>query len=248
MCVSDNFLFLAHKTGLAKFSLAASVTCENILRNNSQECKAIHSVAPLPNGRIAFTDQDSRQVKLLARGGDVVVIAGTGVESNRNGSGSHASFGQPMGLCTEGPNIFVTDGQIGTVKLVTTIRGTVEFLEHLGKFYRAFSVHLKHQPREKYTIQEAHQMVKDVSAYVKSGTVSEVQAVLNSDRTPNGPDGAVASKTAKSIALVEKGLEELHNNLNEVNSDFELNPEVCLTLQVENFHAVSHFKHPTVPF
>ena len=166
MCFSNNFLFLAHETGLAKFSLAASVMRENIVRNNSQECKVIPSVAPLPNGRIAFTDQDSRQVKLLARGGDVVVIAGTGVESNRNGSGSHASFGQPMGLCTECPNIFVTDGQIGTVKLVTTIRGTIEFLENLGKFNRAFSVYLKHQPREEYTIQEAHQMVKDVSAYV----------------------------------------------------------------------------------
>ena len=47
-------------------------------------------------------------------------------------------------------------------------------------------------------------MVKDVSAYVKS-TVSEVQAVLNSDRTTNGPDSTVASKTVKSIALVKKG-------------------------------------------
>lgn len=43
--------------------------------------------------------------------------------------------GKPMGLCTEESSLFVTDGQIGTVKLKTTIRGTVEFLENLGRFY-----------------------------------------------------------------------------------------------------------------
>lgn len=42
--------------------------------------------------------------------------------------------GKPMGLCTEESSLFVTDGQIGTVKLKTTIRGTVEFLEN-GRFY-----------------------------------------------------------------------------------------------------------------
>ena len=50
-----------------------------------------------------------------------------------------------MGLCTEGDNIFLTDAQIGTDKLVTTVNGTIQFLENLGKFYGAFSVHLKKQ-------------------------------------------------------------------------------------------------------
>ena len=40
-----------------------------------------------------------------------------------------------MGLCREESRLFVTDGQIGTVKLKTTIRATVEFLENLGRFY-----------------------------------------------------------------------------------------------------------------
>ena len=45
------------------------------------------------------------------------VIPGTGEESNKNGSGSQSAFGQPMGVCIEGGSIFVTDGQIGTIKL-----------------------------------------------------------------------------------------------------------------------------------
>ena len=78
-------------------------------------------------------------------------------------------------------SLFVTDGQIGTVKLVTTIRGIIEFLQNLGKFYQAFSVHLKHQLSEQHTLKEAHEMVKGVSAYFKSA-VDEVKSTINSNR------------------------------------------------------------------
>lgn len=244
MCLSNNCLFIAHSNGLSKFNMAEGVMNGVVLRNGSNACSNLHSVAPLPDGSIVFTDQDSRQVKQLQTSGCVTVIAGTGEESNKNGSGSHAAFGQPMGVCTEGSSLFVTDGQIGTVKLVTTIRGSVEFLENLGKFYRAFSVHFKHQPREQHTLQEAHQMVKGVSSYFKS-TIDEVKSTRNSNSVTNGPEGTIASKTATSLVLVEKGLERLDTNFSELSPDFKIKPEVCLTVQVENLHAVSHFKHPT---
>ena len=86
--------------------------------------------------------------------------------------------------------------------------------------------------------------VKDVSTYVTS-TFSAVQEILNSDKITNGPDGTVALKTVKSIELAEKGLERLNTNVNEFSLDCEIKLEACLTLQVENSHAVSHFKHPT---
>ena len=72
---------------------------------------------------ITFNDVESRQVEQLHRGGSVVVIASTSEESHRNGSGSHAAFGQPVGLCTEGNNLFiVADVQNDTVKSVKSIR------------------------------------------------------------------------------------------------------------------------------
>ena len=40
-------------------------------------------------------------------------------------------------------------------------------------------------------------------------------------------------------------MEKLDINFTEVSPDFKIKPEVCLTVQVENLHAVSHFKHPT---
>ena len=245
MCLSsDNHLFIAHNSGLSEFSMRDGAMNGSVLRNGSVDCSSVHLVAPLSDGSIVFTDQDSRQVKQLQRCGNVAVMAGTGEEGNKNGSGSHAAFGQPMCVCTEGSNVFVTDSQIGTVKLVTTIRGTVEFLENLGTFYRAFSVHFKRQQTEKQTLKEAHQMVKGVSGYFKS-TVNEVKNMMKSNRVTNGPEGTIASKTATSLELVEKGLQRLDANFSELNPDFKIKPEVCLTVQVENLHTVTHLKHPT---
>ena len=172
------------------------------------------------------------------------VIAGTGEESNKNGSGSHSAFGQPMGVCTEGASIFVTDGQIGTIKLVTNLEGTIEFLENLGTLYRAFSVHHKHQQHKNCTLKEAHQMVKTVSSYCNA-TVENVKSSNGITSTTNGPQGTIAAKTAASLSLLENGLQRLDKNIDILSPRFSIKPEVCLTIQVENVHAVSHFKQPT---
>ena len=72
-----------------------------------------------------------------------------------------------------------------------------------------------------------------------------MQKVWNSKKVKNGTQGTVVSKTAKPVHLVEKGLTKLRTNLAEVNPTHKIEPEVCLTLQVESQHGVSHFKHPS---
>ena len=215
-----------------------------VLQSDPPPIVRIHSISALQDGSIAFTDQDSRQLKIIQSGGAAKVIAGTGEESNKNGSGSHSAFGQPMGVCAEGASIFVTDGQIGTIELVTNLEGTIEFLENLGKLYRAFSVHHKHQQHENCTLKEAHQMVKAVSSYC-NGTVENVKSRNGITSTTNGPQGTIAAKTVVSLSLLENGLERLDKNIDVLSPTFSIKPEVCLTIQVENVHAVSHFKHPT---
>ena len=96
MCVSGNFLFIAHSKGLSKSNMTHGVLNGVVLSNGSQVCRRKHTVATIADGSISFTDVESRRVKQLHRGGSVVVIAGTGDESNRNGSGSHTAFGQRM--------------------------------------------------------------------------------------------------------------------------------------------------------
>ena len=119
MCLgSQNDLFLADTKGFWQFSTAQK-TLERVvvLESDPPLIVRIHSISALQDGNIAFTDQDSRQLKILQSGGAVKVIAGTGEENNKNGCGSHFALGQPMGVCTEGASIFVTDGQISTISI-----------------------------------------------------------------------------------------------------------------------------------
>ena len=86
-------------------------------------------------------------------------------------------------------------------------------------------------------------MVKAVSSYC-NGTNENVEATNAVISTTNGPQGTTAAKTT-SLNLLENGLEKLDKNIDTLSPGFSIKPEVCLTIQVENVHAVSHFKHPT---
>ena len=87
-------------------------------------------------------------------------------------------------------------------------------------------------------------MMKTVSGYLQ-GTVQSAQTLLDRNRQTNGPEGTVASKTVKSVHMINKGLARLHSNITKINPELTLNPEALLTVKVENLHAVSHFKNPT---
>ena len=82
---SQNYLFLADTKGFWQFSMAQK-TLERvvILESDPPPIVRIHSISALQGGSVAFTDQDSRQLKVLQSGGAVKVIAGTGEESNKN--------------------------------------------------------------------------------------------------------------------------------------------------------------------
>lgn len=84
------------------------------------------------------------------------VIAGTREDSNKNGSQSHSTFGQPMGIYIKGTSIIIANDQIGAIKLVTKLKGTVKSLENLRNLCRAFSVHCKHQQHNSCIPKEAH--------------------------------------------------------------------------------------------
>ena len=56
--------------------------------------------------------------------------------------------------------------------------------------------------------------------------------------TINGPEGTVSSKTQESVVLLERGMEQLRDNVDRL-GDIDL--RALLTTQVENLHAVFHF-------
>ena len=73
------------------------------------------------------------------------------------------------------------------------------------------------------------------------------QRNLNPSSATNGPEGTVSNKTQQSLELLKKGLCRLTDNVKCINPQcFEnVNLAILLTAQVENLHAVSHFKHET---
>ena len=60
-------------------------------------------------------------------------------------------------------------------------------------------------------------------------------------------EGTVSSKTQESLVLLERGMEQLRDNVKNVNEDYrdDIDLRTLLTTQVENLHAVSHFKNET---
>ena len=120
---------------------------------------------------VLFDDAGTFQVRYFRQGGTVEVIAGNGFEGNNEGRAENSSIGQPMGICNENSNVFVTDSQTRCVKLVATISGTVIFFKQLAKLYRAFSVHLKHQTATRLPITEAMKEVGDLKRFLKELSV-----------------------------------------------------------------------------
>ena len=243
MYISNGTLFLSHNLGITKISLE---TREHsvLLSNSTPSCMDVQGIAPFGDqGETVFADMGSRQIKMVLTNGNVQVVAGLGGEGNSDGT--RALFSQPMGICVENKrNIFVTDAQVGAIKLITDIRCAVKFLENLGKLYQAFSVHQKHKRLHTTSLQEAEEKVQSAFGYFQ-GTIQSVQTLLGTNKQTNGPEGTISTKSVKSVKMISQGLTRLTQNINEINSEQKANPEALLTVKVENLHAVSHFKHPT---
>lgn len=243
MCVNDNILYVSHKGtpgGVAAIKMA-NLMVDMVVKNGTADCVESSHVAPYKGG-IVFVDTEGRRIKVKIPDKEVTVIAGTGSEGNSNGKAESASFSQPMGICVEcDKNIFVTDAQAGTVKLLTTIEGTVEFLKHLGLLYKAFSIHLKHQKAQKLPLDEAISKLETLDKFLKE-TVRNVMGILDKTCKPFGPMGTVSSQTLSSVNMILEGLRALEQLLKELNPDYKIDLHTCLTVQVENLHALGHFK------
>ena len=194
-------------------------------------------------GSLIFTD--SQQVKKLdPTEGSVSVIAGTGQVGNEDGTADCAKFTQLQGICAEGDNIYVTDAATGSVKLITGLSGTVEFLQRLGQLYDSFGIHTKGVDSAHITISEARANVGTVHSYFQE-TVRRVKDTHNLGcKSTNGPEGTISSQTQDSLKILKVGMEALDDIFKEF-PGYDADLETLLTTMVENLHAVSHFKNDT---
>lgn len=194
---------------------------------------------------------EDHSVKIF-QSGVVDVIAGNG-KGDSDGSQTHSKLCQPIGICVEfDRNIYVADSGCGAIKLVNRpLAGIAEFLGKLQVLVTAFSIHSKRSTERKpqKSVGEAIGMVDEVLEYVK--TCSQKARQLQSLRreTTDGPEGTLSNKCLKSLELMAQSLRKLENNMKDLSSfpgfELNLNLESLLTMNVENQHAVTHFKKET---
>ena len=152
-----------------------------------------------------------------------------------------------MGICEEHEkNIFITDAQTGSVKLITSIKGIVKYLIHLALLYKVFSIHMKHQTVPKRSLSQAIKLLKELDSYLE--TITE-KALLHSNDVnntstgkPSGSQGTISNQTKHLVNMILNGLKDLEALVKEHNPSFAIDLYSCLTVQVENLHAVGHFK------
>ena len=65
------------------------------------------------------------------------------------------------------------------------------------------------------------------------------------EKNTNGREGTFSNKTLKSLQLISNGVHRFSERVESLSNEMKVRPSSLLAIKVENFHAVSHFKHPT---
>ena len=178
----------------------------------------------------------------------VDTLAGDGREGEQDGTEKSCSFVQVHGIFSVADTLFTTDAAAGEIKLITGLLGTTNFLSHLGILYDIFGIAYKGSTSQTITPEEVSQNVEKVNDYIKS-TVRNVKETnhLKEDLATNGPQGTVSKKTKDSVELLLNGVNNLIRNITNVSPEYNdsIDWQTLITTQVENLHAVSHFKLET---
>ena len=99
------------------------------------------------------------------------------------------------------------------------------------------------------SVNEAIAMVDEVLKYVKycSWKARELQSLAK--ETTDVPEGTLSSKCLKTLELMAQSLHKVEKHIKDLSTypsfKVNLNLESLLTLNVENQHAVTHFKKET---
>ena len=83
----------------------------------------------------------------------------------------------------------------------------------------------------------------EIRFWVPSRHCSISADITGHQQETDGPEGTVASKTIRSVNMINQGLARLQSNIAKINPELTVKPEASLTVKIENLLAVSHFKH-----
>lgn len=215
-----------------------------LVANSSTNCHRIHGVAVTENGDVLFTDRDARKLRLLSAG-RVRDLAGSGVNSSKDGSSSSFSFAQPTAVCVEGHTIYVANTAVGRVCMVTRTSSLSLFLKQTDIVCRTFGIHLSGVRPDIYTISQAIEAFRGVSSLLSTWE-REATESLGRTGTLQGPQGTPSSKSIKSVQIILESLQRLNESLSYVNADYitQLRLASLLTLVVEHLFSKMRSRNP----
>ena len=105
---------------------------------------------------------------------------------------------------------------------------------------------MKHQTVPKRSLPQAIELLEKLDSYLEATTEKALSHSndVNDASTgkPSGSQGTISNQTKRSVNMILNGLKDLEALVKELNPNFAIDLYSCLTVQVENLHAVGHFK------
>lgn len=142
-----------------------------------------------------------------------------------------------MGIAVENDtNIYITDAKYRSIKIVTTISGTINFLLQLQKIYAAFSVHFKNDTVVRKSLETCKELLNQSTTFIK-GTVDKVKETCNISKQTNDPEGTVLKRTQDSVSMLCHSIIRLSQIIGTIDQQFTPNLESCPTTMLENLNA-----------
>ena len=107
--------------------------------------------------------------------------------------------------------------------------------------WRSPSIHLKYQKAQNLSLDEAISKLETLDNFLKE-TFENVMSTFEKGCKPSGIMGTVSSQTLSSVRMILEGLRALEQLLKEPSPNYKIDVYTCLTVQVQNLHAMDHFK------
>ncbi|CAB3977629.1 Hypothetical predicted protein [Paramuricea clavata] len=176
--------------------------------NGPVNCNTVHGIAMNNDGKIYFTDGESRKLAEILNN-EVTVIAGC--ESDGSNSSSCALFSQPTTLCVKENTLYVADTLVIAIQTVTPCEEMCKSLKEFNALYQVFGVHLKKKKAEWYLLEEPIPPLERLYDFCTSW-IEDVQQCMRKECVTQGPEGTVSRKSVHSLELMILSLKRIQES------------------------------------